>query len=69
LPTRVVVITDKGTYEKEIRVPRGHPSNPMSDEEIEEKARLLGLSDKQIRLVWEIDNIKVRDFVRSLTKS
>jgi len=69
LPTRVVVITDKGTYEKEIRVPRGHPSNPMSDEEIEEKARLLGLSDKQIKLVWEIDNMKVRDFVRSLTKS
>lgn len=66
LPTRLIVVTDKGTYEEEVRVPKGHPSNPMSDEEIEEKARLLGMSDKQIKLVWDIDNMRVRDFVRSL---
>ncbi|QIW24728.1 MmgE/PrpD family protein [Sulfolobus sp. S-194] len=68
LPTRVIVITDKGTYESEVRVPRGHSANPMSDEEIEEKAKLLGLSENQIKLVWEIENMKVRDFVRNLTK-
>ncbi|BFH72290.1 MmgE/PrpD family protein [Sulfurisphaera javensis] len=69
LPTRVIIITDKGTFEKEVRVPRGHSANPMSDEELEEKAKLLGLSEKQIKLVWEIDEMGVKDFVRSFTKS
>lgn len=68
LPTRVVVITDKGEFEKEIRIPRGHSSNPMSDEELEEKAKLLGLSEKKIKMTWEIENMKVRDFVRNITQ-
>lgn len=66
LPTKITVITDKGEFSKEVKIPRGHYANPMSDEELEKKASRLGLSKKQIELIKNFDTIKVREFVRGL---
>ncbi|BCU70934.1 MmgE/PrpD family protein [Stygiolobus caldivivus] len=66
LPTKVTVITDQGEFSKEVRVPRGHYNNPMSDEELEEKAMRLGLTKRQISIINNFDDMKVGEFVRSL---
>ncbi len=63
LPTRVTVYTDKGTYSSEVRSPKGYFNNPMSDEEVEKKARRLGLSEEVISKVWEIEEHKVKEIV------
>ncbi len=63
LPIKLIIITDKGRFEKEIRSPRGYYNNPMTDKEVEEKALKLGMNEKQISKLWEMDNMKVEDFV------
>ncbi|MEM3851967.1 MAG: MmgE/PrpD family protein, partial [Methanomassiliicoccales archaeon] len=54
LPTRITVETDKGTYFREMDVPRGHALNPMGREELKGKfVRLTGkdrLFEKLMRL-------------------
>jgi len=44
LPIKLIIITDKGRFEKEIRSPRGYYNNPMTDKEVEEKAIKLGMN-------------------------
>ncbi|AAY79662.1 MmgE/PrpD family protein [Sulfolobus acidocaldarius] len=66
LPTKVTVITSKGEYSAEVRVPRGHYANPMSEDEVVEKAKKLGMSEKQINSVLQLDTIKVRELVRAI---
>ena len=66
MPTRVIVRTTTGMeYVKQIDFPLGHPRNPMSDREVEEKFR--GLAEgklnraragKVIDLVWKLDKLK-----------
>jgi len=63
LPIKLIIITDKGRFEKEIRSPRGYYNNPMTDKEVEEKAIKLGMNEKQISKLWEIDNMKVEEIV------
>ncbi|QKR01042.1 MmgE/PrpD family protein [Metallosphaera tengchongensis] len=63
LPTKIVVSTKDGTYEEEVRVPRGHFKNPMSDRELEEKALRLGLSRTQIEKIWSLENLEGKDIV------
>lgn len=66
MPTRVTVRTAAGKeYVKQIDFPLGHPRNPMSDREVEEKFRALaaGTLDRTragriIGLVWKLDTIK-----------
>jgi len=36
-PHRMVVHTDEATYEHDVEYPKGHPENPLSDAELEEK--------------------------------
>ncbi|EZQ02056.1 MULTISPECIES: MmgE/PrpD family protein [Acidianus] len=61
LPTRITVYTDKGKFESEKRVPRGHPKDPMTDQEIEEKAKRLGLIN--VKRFWEIEDMRVGEFL------
>ncbi len=63
LPTRITVKTSAGTFSDEIRVPRGHYKNPMSDKELEEKALRLGLSKELIGRIWDLENHEVKDIV------
>jgi len=58
LPTRLIVETDRGTFEKEVRIPRGHYKNPMSDQEVEEKALQLGLPKGVIEKVWDLERME-----------
>lgn len=63
LPIKLEIITDKGRFETEVRSPRGYYNNPMSDEEVEEKAVRLGLSKEKIRELWNLENMEVEKIV------
>ena len=66
LPTRVTVRTASGNeYVKQIDFPQGHPRNPMSDREVEEKFRDLAArrldrskAGNVIDLVWKLHTLK-----------
>ena len=66
MPTRVTVRAAGGNeYVKQADYPLGHPRNPLSDREIEEKFRSLsaGLFDraragKVIDMVWKLETLK-----------
>jgi 2-methylcitrate dehydratase len=66
MPTRVSVRTAAGKeYVKQVDFPLGHPRNPMSDREVEEKFRSLAAgtldrarAGKVIDLVWKLDRLK-----------
>ena len=66
MPTRVTVRTAAGKeYVRQVDFPLGHPRNPMSDREVEEKFRSLaqGKLDRAragrvIDLVWKLDALK-----------
>ena len=66
LPTRVTVRTTAGKeVVKQVDFPLGHPRNPMSDREVEEKFRTLasGTLDRKragrlIEFVWQLDQVK-----------
>ncbi|MEW6543083.1 MAG: MmgE/PrpD family protein [Nitrospirota bacterium] len=66
MPTRVTVRTEAGKeYVKQVDFPLGHPRNPMSDREVEEKFRALaggrldrGRAGKVIEAVWRLDRLK-----------
>jgi 2-methylcitrate dehydratase len=66
MPTRITVRTSSGKeYVKQIDYPLGHPRNPMSDREVEEKFRELAKgkldrtrAGKVIDFVWKLDSAK-----------
>lgn len=66
MPTRLSVRTPVGKeYVKQVDFPLGHPRNPMSDREVEEKFRTLAAgkldharAGKVIDLVWKLDRLK-----------
>ncbi len=66
MPTRLAVKTTGGKeYVKQVDFPLGHPRNPMSDREVEEKFRELAggklnraRAGKVIDLVWNLDRVK-----------
>jgi len=66
MPTRLSVRTAAGKeYVKQVDFPLGHPRNPMSDREVEEKFRSLAAgtldrarAGKVIDLVWKLDRLK-----------
>jgi len=66
MPTRVTVRTAAGKeYVRQVDFPLGHPRNPMSDREVEEKFRSLAQgkldrirAGKVIDLVWKLDALK-----------
>jgi 2-methylcitrate dehydratase len=66
MPTRVTVRTAAGReYAKQVDFPLGHPRNPMSDREVEEKFRHLSAgkldrarAGKVIDLVWRLDRFE-----------
>jgi 2-methylcitrate dehydratase len=66
MPTRLTVRTNMGKeYVKQVDYPLGHPKNPMSDHEIEDKFRRLavGKFDRDrmknvIDVVWKLDQLK-----------
>jgi 2-methylcitrate dehydratase len=66
MPTRVTVRTAAGKeYVRQVDFPLGHPRNPMSDREVEEKFRSLAQgkldrirAGKVIDLVWRLDALK-----------
>ncbi|BCS92293.1 hypothetical protein L3N51_01229 [Metallosphaera sp. J1] len=63
LPTAIVVKTTQGIFSEEVRIPRGHYKNPMSDEEVEEKAKKLGLSKDVANKIWNLEKMEVKDIV------
>ncbi|MEM0174391.1 MAG: MmgE/PrpD family protein, partial [Sulfolobaceae archaeon] len=68
LPIKAIIYTDKGKFEDEVRVPRGHARNPMSDEELNEKFLRLTNRKDLISVISNLENIKVKELVRSITK-
>ncbi len=66
MPTRITVRTASGKeFVKQIDFPLGHPRNPMSDREVEDKFRGLaagrldrGRAGKVIDQVWKLDTLK-----------
>lgn len=66
MPTRVTVRTAAGKeYVKQVDFPLGHPRNPMSDREVEEKFHRLvsgklarAKAGKVIDLVWKLETLK-----------
>lgn len=66
MPTLVTVRTQSGKdYSKQVDYPLGHPRNPMSDREVEDKFRMLAAgkldrvrAGKIIDLVWKLDSVK-----------
>ncbi len=66
MPTRITVRTASGKeYVKQVDFPLGHPRNPMSDREIEEKFRSLAVgtlsrarAGKLIETVWKLETLK-----------
>jgi 2-methylcitrate dehydratase len=66
MPTRITVRTKAGnTYVQQVDYPLGHPKNPMSDHEVEDKFRLLATGkldrkrvNKVIDVVWKLDQLK-----------
>jgi 2-methylcitrate dehydratase len=44
-PHRMVVHADGETYERELEYPKGHPGNPLTDDELEDKFRT-GVGDR-----------------------
>jgi 2-methylcitrate dehydratase len=67
---------DGKRYQGESIYPKGHPQNPMTDEEIQEKFRRLALNtlgrtqiDRIIETVYRLDKLKsVGELVAVLTK-
>ncbi|MES4785557.1 MAG: MmgE/PrpD family protein, partial [Nitrospiraceae bacterium] len=66
MSTRITVRTETGKeYMKQVDFPLGHPKNPMSDREVEEKFRSLAegklgrvKTGKVIDLVWTLDRLE-----------
>ncbi len=66
MPTRLTVRTKGGKdFVKQVDYPLGHPKNPMSDHEIEDKFRLLAAGKldrvrikKAIDAVWRLDQLQ-----------
>jgi len=66
MPTRITVRTGAGKeYVKQVDFPLGHPRNPFSDREIEEKFRQLAAgkldrarAGRVIEAVWALDGLK-----------
>jgi 2-methylcitrate dehydratase len=66
MPTRITVRTKAGKeYVKQVDFPLGHPRNPLSDREIEEKFRHLATgkldrvkAGRVIETVWALDRLK-----------
>jgi 2-methylcitrate dehydratase len=66
MPTRVTVRAASGNeYIKQVDYPLGHPRNPLSDREIEEKFRSLSASlfdrakaGRVIDMVWKLESLK-----------
>ncbi len=74
IPNRVEVRTHDGsTYVREVRYPRGHARNPLSDAEVVEKfrANVAGvLSDRQaervVQAVWHLEEADLRELAQLL---
>jgi 2-methylcitrate dehydratase len=66
MPTRVTVRTTTGkAYVKQVDIPLGHPGNPMSDRDVEDKLRRLASRrvgraqvEKLIEFVWKLEREK-----------
>jgi 2-methylcitrate dehydratase len=65
VPTEVEVVLERGeTLREEVTYPRGHPRNPMSDTEVEEKFRSLTRGwlspekqEEALGLLWELEKV------------
>jgi 2-methylcitrate dehydratase len=76
IPNRITVTTTGGDREvREVRHPRGHARNPMTDEEVVAKYRtnVEGRLDADRmaaieRLVWDLEQGSVRDLTRALAE-
>jgi 2-methylcitrate dehydratase len=76
IPNRITVTTTGGDREvREVRHPRGHARNPMTDEEVVAKYRtnVEGRLDADRmaaieRLVWDLEQGSVREFTRALAE-
>ena len=66
MPTRITVRTRAGnTYVHQVDYPLGHPKNPMSDRQVEDKFRLLARGrldqrriNKVVDVAWKLDRLK-----------
>ncbi len=66
MPTRITVKTEaEKPYVSQVDLPVGHPSNPMSDRDLEAKFRRLAAGrltrpriDQLIEFVWDLDQVK-----------
>ena len=77
MPTRITVRTKAGnTYVQQVDYPLGHPKNPMSDQQVEDKFRLLAAGkldrrriDQLVDVVWKLDQLKDISVLMPLLKT
>jgi 2-methylcitrate dehydratase len=66
MPTRITVRTKTGNaYVQQVDYPLGHPKNPMSDEQVEDKFRVLARGrlhqrriNKVVEAVWKLERLR-----------
>lgn len=76
MPTRVSVRTKRGKdYVRQVDYPLGHPRNPMSDRELEDKFRVLAAGrlekarmKKLMELIWNLDRLRDTSALMPLLK-
>ncbi len=66
LPVKVTVYTSKGREMVEVRNPRGYYNNPMTDEEVEEKYLRLKGRKEELNILWNMEELKVKEIVSSI---
>lgn len=65
LPTSITVRTSAGDFTEAMAVPKGHWKNPMSDAEIESKFVRLSGNKKLLPKLWNMENMRVTQLVKS----
>ncbi|MEM1775871.1 MAG: MmgE/PrpD family protein, partial [Nitrososphaerota archaeon] len=73
-PNRITITTKDGRrFTEEVEYAKGHPKNPMSDKEVEEKFNVLTMSiipsDQRTSLlqkIWRLEDYTIREITEDL---
>ncbi len=63
LPVRIRIrLNDGSTLEEYLELPKGHPARPMSEDEVLQKARRLGLSQDKAEFIMSLEDRRLGGF-------
>lgn len=74
-PTVITIVTKSGAkYTERVDYAKGHPKNPMTDRELEEKYHELTIDylpeevrNTALKIMWQIEKYEVKDLLDALT--